>query len=262
MRFVSVVTLAVLLLAATHVDAAIVDVQGEKFYSDTHSEYRYEGELFLEGMTADAVSAKTPDSSTFEPLTAEGPGEWFLESPTDLTLAELQTGMGGSWTLRVVIGVDTYDYTFDVTAVQDSDFLPVPEVTDPADGTDIGEDHEFMWENNDAHLQADGYMAMVEDDTWEVSNGWMADGSEGSLPQDGESWLVQDMPTGPAEFEICYGVYLNLISNTSEPSGAPDITEWNSVAISCDEVSMNIIPEPVTLSLLALGGAALLRRRS
>ena len=260
MRGVTAFCAAAFLLAASPLDAATIEVVGMKYYSETESEYRYEGEICVEDLTADAVSAMSPGSSTWEPLTEESPDDWFLESSAEMTLAELQTGMAGSWTLRVNTGTDVYDYAFDLAAVQESDFLAMPEVTSPSSGADVDVDYTFTWENNDAHLTADGYVATVEHGAAESRAGWMADGSMSSLPQTAESWSVHDMFTGAASFDVGYGVYLNLISNTVEPTGAPDITDWRSVAVSGDEVEFNIVPEPVTLSLLALGGAALLRR--
>ena len=52
---------------------------------------------------------------------------------------------------------------------------------------------------------------------------------------------------------------VNVLSNAWGPIGAPDPTQTNAIIVN--DMDVTLVPEPVTLVMLGLGGLAALRRR-
>lgn len=250
--------LIVLLVGVVPAAAMELELNPMRFRDGSSGDIVYGGEIIVH-VSADDVQLKAPFDADFESMENDG-DEWFSYSDEPMTLGDLQDAITGGWELRVVAGSNTYDYVFTVADVQEEDFLPVPSVTAPTWGETTGTDYSFQWDNNGADVDADGFVAWVEVADWERENGWMADGSGGTLGQDAEAWSVYGMPEGEAEFGVGYGVFAGLISEMTASTGAPDIDYWSAV-ISGDAVEFTVVPEPVTLSMLGLGALALLRRR-
>jgi N-acetylneuraminic acid mutarotase len=117
-------------------------------------------EIFIRFSVSDmkACYLKGPDMPDYVPAVwNELRDQWGLEV-YDLTLEQLRQQWLGTWYLKLIHDDDQESiYTITISGdLEDSDFLPIPELIEPApDSNIIAEDYIMTWDPNDAQSDAD-----------------------------------------------------------------------------------------------------------
>jgi len=199
-----------------------------------------------------------------------GNTEYYLETPENLTLAELNSGSSGLYKLKVTTATGDCVYDFSINTITAGMFAPIPEITDPNDGATVPQNVNFQWTWGGNTGDVDELWAEVEP----LSDGasWAEGGSyDGSINIGDTSWQPGLTNTGQAWFVVGYDIEdpmdgTGLFSAISFDAGSSTRSDfgWDeqeAYLTSGDEIDMTVVPEPATLALLGLGACLLLRRR-
>jgi len=83
-----------------------------------------------------------------------------------------------------------------------------------------------------------------------------------------KSWEIDLGMTGDGEFMVVYGTEATVVGAITFDSGASDVGATDFVFDDVEQiiaseafVELTVVPEPATMSLLAIGALALIRRR-
>lgn len=217
------------------------------------------------------MSVDHPDITGVQLITAsatldfsiDGPGEFYLDAKFP-SLAALNAASNGTHTLRVTHlgGVTEYSATFNEVTEDMFPDIPVLDAVSPV----IPQQYLFGWSWDG---EADGmHIGASIDEAFELED----DSVEGSMDLGQTDYEVDFAPArGRGEFELAYG-YLsdpfdggNLVSDLEQISGDdlfdPSEDMVVSYIVSTSEAEFTVVPEPVSMALLGLGGAAVLLRR-
>jgi len=123
-----------------------------------------------------------------------------------------------------------------------------------------------------ALLDSCNYMPAAEMATWTVQDAMQPFGETGQTPL---HWLLADGPTlvqgntywiacSPGDDYMAAGWYANAIVERGDSTQRKYVTDpWKPLSYGSDHpvFRVDVMPEPATLSLLAVGGLLALRRR-
>jgi hypothetical protein len=262
-----------MLLMCAYAQAASLSVNGFK-YSDPAFETGIEVDLAdVPGVTGvDAVSAGGANLS-LSPYTTD---QYAATFGPYADFASFLGATAGDWNLAIHFGASgsaVYDFPVSGFGSPAADpFPPVPTMISPTDGaTGVSQTPSFNWDNGGTHT---GPMESLFVNVYSLVNpaiGQFA-GSSGSIDLNDETWTPSVvLPAGEASFLVQYEtnqdedarvgvpVFNDPSSTVSNPNIAWDIHSGD--LFSRDVITFTVIPEPATLSLVALGGLAVIRRR-
>ena len=267
-RTMSLLICGVALLVAGAAQADNI-VEFEMFRADQDGDGTadlYAAQTFVEMPGATAVDLLPQGGGTVA-FTAYGGGNFGWASSDHATLAGLNTEIGGTHTLRIMHGGGVSNYQYAMGQITDGMFPNLP--TLDAVPANIAQDYNFQWTWAGT---ADGMWA----DAQIFGKFYKEEESDGGSFFVGTttSWIPDSAPeTGAGEFLIAYEFEGDVeagsgivVSGWTLLSG-PDIfgaagDEILDFAESEDIAVFTVVPEPATLSLLALGAClALLRKR-
>ena len=269
------ICLTVLCLCAFSLSAKAGTQDWIEFYIfKTDAGYDAEIELGVDGVSGAGMVQARIDSGSYMVFDFEsGDNEYSLETGSLASLAELNATIVGAWELEVTYGEKRSVYTFDIDTVTESMFAPVPNITSHSDGGTIGTHVDFEWDwtpdgtfsydNTGLYVEVD-----VEDpgvDYWDLEA--MSVNFDGALANDTKSWEIDLGMTGDCEFMVVYGTEATVVSDITFDAGLSDTgaTDFGfddeQIIASEDFVELTVVPEPMSMSLLALGGLVLIRRR-
>ncbi len=181
------------------------------------------------------------------------------------SLVDLNAAIAGDWHVDIVTGKGAHGWgDCTLNALPDSDFLPVPTITSPTDGADDGPGVMMQWNHNGAEADALEMFAELEDadGTWQEMQREVYFGDPKPWPT---SWMPDFVPAaGPAEAIVAYGRDPSDLL-AGDPTAGGDDLNWDTDPVlgfvaSVDVVDFNVVPEPATVALLAVGSLAALRR--
>ena len=193
------------------------------------------------------------------------------------SFAAFYTATVGNWRLTVEFGSGNeavYDMTVNDfrTPFVSTSFPPAPTVSAPVDGaTGVAPTPTFVWDNGGLHA---GAMESLFVSVWNVANpaiGVFEGSSGGPITLNAETWTPAIvLPAGAAEFLVQYETNEDEGANVDDPVfnaglstvGDPGIV-WDSSSgdlFSRDLIGFEVVPEPGTLFLIALGVPALAAR--
>jgi len=265
---------AVALALVSQAGGASVSVSAFK-----HSEPAFEThvEVDLAGVTGvTGVTALRPDATPV--VLNEYAADQFgsLVGPFG-SFAAFHGATVGDWRLTVEFGSGN-DAVYDMkvndfrTPFVSTSFPPAPTVSAPVDGaTGVATSPTFVWDNGGSHT---GAMESLFVSVWNVANpaiGVFEGSSGGPITLNAETWSPAIvLPAGAAEFLVQYETNENEGANVDDPVfnaglstvGDPGIV-WDSSSgdlFSRDVIGFQVVPEPGTLLLIALGVPALAAR--
>lgn len=195
-----------------------------------------------------------------------GGGEFWLESDEHATLAALNAEIGGTHTLRITHSGGVTDYEFTMGTITDGMFPALP-VLAPVPAS-IPQNYNFQWawsgsaDEMDAEAEIDGSFYDEE----ESFGGSFVVGVT-------TDWTPDFAPhTGLGEFYVGYANMGDVAADNGLVvsdwllAAGPDIfagpnDEVLDFADSGDIAFFNVVPEPATMTILALGACLPLFRR-
>ena len=201
---------------------------------------------------------------------AGGNTEYYLETPDDLTLAELNSEIYASCKLKVTTASGDCVYNFSINAVTADMFAPIPVITDPNDGATVAKNVNFTWTWSGNTSDVDELWAEVEPlsggPSWDENNS-----CDGTMNLSDTSWQPGLTNTGQASFCLGYdiddpmdgSILLSAITFDAGSSTRSDFgwDDQEAYLSSEDEIDMAVVPEPATLAVLGIGTLTLIRRR-
>lgn len=157
---------------------------------------------------------------------------------------------------------------FTLPELHDSDFWPVPTITAPTVGETVESHPTLVW---DDHGLADlGSLVTDQVGVWSDGTG-QVQMVRHELPQDSKPWPTiltpgSAMSLGPATVGVLYfgDIQGYSVSDLSINAVGGGIDAWPTPGVgasSMDLVTITVVPEPASLTLLGIGGLAMLRRR-
>ncbi|MDY7011830.1 MAG: hypothetical protein SVV80_13935 [Planctomycetota bacterium] len=255
--------------------AAIIWVNGFK-YSDPSFKSNVEVDLTdIAGVTG--VKASSADGAVLV-LDAFAPGQYGAWMGPWNSFSAFHAATVGDWELSIEFtggGKANYDFVvndFRSPFTSDS-FPPAPTILAPTDGqAGVGQNPTFQWDNGGPHTGSmESLFAYVQSNANPAISEF-ASSSGGTLTLGSESWTpTVTLPPGSAYFLVQYETNENEDANVGNPVfdvasstvADPHILWWSfGDLFSRDEITFSVVPEPATLSLLAMGACLpLLRRR-
>jgi len=177
---------------------------------------------------------------------------YCLRTNDDLTLAELNDEISGSWKLKVATASGDCVYDFSIGTVTAGMFPPMPVITHPLDGANVPQDVNFQWTWSGNTADVDAIWADVCPLSYGTS--WVEDGSDGgSMNVSDTSWQPGLAPnTGQAWFCVGYDIYdpmdgTGLLSEITFDAGGSTGSDfgWDEqIAFICSDDEIAIIVEP------------------
>lgn len=188
--------------------------------------------------------------------------EFDYETPEYGTLSAMNTATSGNYTMEIVHGSGTSVYTYTLLDPQSGWFSDRPVLADPGDP--IAQQTQMTWT-----------WASTADQKEVEYSGWNGTGPDFAFS---ESWNSGAPGFSDLSYDVDYGtftgdgdfyiVYQNSITPTDLVSGwsldsGDDVINGNIVTAVLSEAyaEYSVVPEPATLSLLAVGAVSLLRRK-
>ena len=225
---------------------------------NTDAGQRYDAEIWLgvDGVSGVGMVQGQVNGSPWFPFDLYDPGEGYadyaVETDENLTLAELNGWISGSWKLKVTTAGGDCVYDFTIGTVTADLFAPLPVITHPVDGGNAPQDVVFQWTWSGNPADVDGIWAEV----WPTNDWtpWAEDESYagGSMTVSDTSWQPGLAPhTGQAEFGVAYDildpmdgtVLLSPITFDAGGSTGSDFgwDEQEAFACSIDEIEITVI---------------------
>ncbi len=81
-------------------------------------------------------------------------------------------------------------------------------------------------------------------------------------PVAGTVLFTMNVTAGAAGTQIVVGDAIGARTALGLPAGPPLATRWNGEVATLDDFTVNVVPEPMTMALLGLGGLFIRRRRA
>lgn len=245
MVVVSILAMVVPASAADTIDFGLIRSSDGKYFAEINGE--------LQGVTDVRMQNRTTgDWIIFD----VGDSEFDVESDEFDNLASLLADVGGTYSMQITHPAGVSVYTLYIGAALENMFPAMPDMTVPAN---IPQQYTFQWDwTGPADVKGIDY--------------WCGDGGPefwqlyyAADPEFAATSLNVDFGefTGHGDFEI---IYANLAGSdilSLTHSSGDELFGSNQLAYmaSVDGADFNVVPEPATVSLLTLGGLALLRRR-
>ncbi len=194
-------------------------------------------------------------------------GEFWLEANEHTTLGALNAEIGGNHTLRITHSGGVTDYDFTMGTITDGMFPALPVLAPVPANIPQNYNFQWAWSGSASEMYAE---AEIDGSFYEEEESFSGGFTVG-LSTD---WTPDFAPhTGFGEFYVGYAKVGDVkagnglaVSGWSKTGGGTDIFAGvNDMVLdfadSGDLVFFNVVPEPATMSMLALGGLAMLRRR-
>jgi len=267
---------ALALVAGTAAAGAPTGSLSVNFFKHADSTFEADIDLGLGSLAGvTGVGAHAADGSAVA-LTPYGSNQFAAWLGAFASFDQAHAAGVGLWTLDLHLsggGVASYEFVVhDFRPTFDSaSFPPAPMLTAPLGGaTGVSPTPTFTWDNGGAHT---GQLESLFVNVWSESIPGIGaiDGSGGTLSLNATTWTPPVvLPAGAAKFLVQYETNENEDANVDNPifrvaesTVADPMGGWTSAGdlFSRDQISFTVAPEPATLSMLVLGGLALLARR-
>lgn len=219
------------------------------------------------------VSATTAGGSPLA-LTPFAPNQYVAKVGPFASFDDARAATVGIWNLSLGFSGGTATYEFLVhdfrTVFTTASFPPAPTVLYPLDGaTGVAQSPTFLWNNGGTHTGALESLFVSTQSVAVPGVGIFENSFGGPIGLNDTSWTPSIvLPPGAATFLVQYETNENEDANVDNPillgGTVPDPgIAWSSSGdlFSRDLVGFTVTPEPATLTLLALGGLLLSRRR-
>ena len=183
-----------------------------------------------------------------------------LDSDSFESLDELSAEIAGNYTLQINHADQISQYSFTIGAIQDSQMPACPIIGELPD--ELPQQYTFTWDwSGTADAKVIEFEGGEDEDYVQFEMFYSAD-----IPGFTDVFYHADFQgfIGDAEAAIFYGNEVdNLIPNFSLRDGDVDVLGdgLTQYVVAFDSASFTVVPEPMTLGLIALGSLALIRRR-
>ena len=260
---------AVVILLSVPVQAANV-VEFEVFKDRDGGGFIYGSEVFVEMPSATNVQWWT--GSSWQDFDTDPGSDHFWMDDDYASLVELNNAIVGSAKMRVHTSAGYATYAFTLGTVTESMFPVVPTITPTPFPSSVPQRYTFTWTWGGNTGDVDELVVEAWVDPGGPPAWYEAEYTEGQIALNATQWTPGIAETGQASFFVGYSArqdamltgwaYIGGESTTGAVFDFAGDDERLVYAGAGDERDgFNVVPEPTTLSLLALSGLAVVTRR-